>query len=195
MAENSMPPPSSGGGYGKYLVVLLLLVAGGLGAFLVMKPKNEPKPPPPEPPKVERSTALVDEALEIPDPIPDAGPAQPVAEPTKPKRTGGGGGNSWECAGDIPQQQIKQVLADSQVQVRSCYERRLRNNNLLRGNVSLEVKIGAGGKVVATRTRGTLGDKEVYSCMQSLAKNWTFPPPSGGQCAVFNAPYNFTPKN
>lgn len=151
-------------------------------------------PPQPEPPKAERSTALANDTLEIPDaPEPDAGvvaAVQPVKKPVNRPV-----GDPWACEGDVPPQDIKRILSDSQTQVRSCYERRLRNNNMLQGTVNLQVKIGANGKVAATRVRGTMKDADVTSCVQSLAKNWTFPAPTGGGCAVFDAPYNFTPKN
>lgn len=165
--------------------------------MFLARPKPEPvvEAPPAEPPKAARSTALTEETLEIPAPEVDAGKPPPAEDPApttkKPRRPG----DSWSCQGDIPAKQIKQVLADSQTQIRSCYERQLRNNNMLQGSVNLQVKVGAGGKVVATRARGSLGDKEVLSCMQNLAKNWSFPAPEGGPCAVFDAPYNFTPKN
>ena len=95
----------------------------------------------------------------------------------------------------MPAAEIRRVLGDSQTQVRSCYERRLRNNNMLQGTVNLQVKIGNTGRVTGTRIRGTLQDADVKNCVQALAKNWSFPAPSGGTCAVFDAPYNFTPKN
>jgi outer membrane biosynthesis protein TonB len=192
-----MPPPSQGGGGAKYLLVLLILVAGGLGAFFAFR-APEPVPeaaPPVVPPKAERSTALANDALEIPEPAaPDAGVA--VADPQVAKKpVNRPVGDQWACEGDVPATDIRRILSDSQTQVRSCYERRLRNNNMLQGTVNLQVKIGNGGKVTATRIRGTLQDAEVKACVQSLAKNWSFPSPTGGACAVFDAPYNFTPKN
>ena len=71
----------------------------------------------------------------------------------------------------------------------------LRNDNQLQGSVELEVRIANDGKVSNTRVRGSLRDPEVSKCVQNLARNWVFHSPSGGSCAVFKAPYNFTPKN
>jgi TonB family protein len=90
---------------------------------------------------------------------------------------------------------IKKVLGEAQSSIRSCYERALRNNNQLQGSVALEVRVGGNGHVDNSRIRGNLRDAEVTKCIQNLAKNWRFPPPSGGNCAVVGAPYNFTPKN
>ncbi len=193
--QSSMPPPPQGGGGAKYLLVLLILIAGGLGLFFAFRAPDAATvaaPPQPEPPKAERSTALANDTLEIPEPaLPDAG-TSPVAVVKKPARPAG---DQWACEGDVPATDIKRVLSDSQTQVRSCYERRLRNNNMLQGTVNLQVKIGNTGKVNGTRIRGTLQDAEVKACVQSLAKNWNFPAPTGGACAVFDAPYTFTPKN
>lgn len=192
-AESISPPPASGGGSAKYLIVLLLLIGGGLGIFLATR---SAEPPPqaaaaPPPKNAERPTSLADNQLEIPVEEPDAGTAK--VEPDQPKKSRGRG-DSWSCQGDLPPQEIRAVLNDSSVQIRSCYERRLRVDNLLQGNVSMQVRIGADGKVQATRVRGNMRDSEVKTCMQNIAKKWTFPPPSGGNCAVFEAPYAFTPK-
>jgi hypothetical protein len=195
MASESLQPTpgSSGGGYAKYLIGLLLLLGGGLGVFLATR-KDEPPPqaalPPPK--NAERPTALAQDTLQLPVEEPDAGAPVAVEEPKKPKK--GGGSDPWSCQGDIPPAEIKQLLADRQPQIRACYEKRLRVNNTLQGSLRLQVRIGNDGKVEATRTGGSLKDVEVYNCVQQLAKKWSFPPPSGGKCAVFDAPYNFTPK-
>ena len=118
----------------------------------------------------------------------------PVAEPEvkKPNRAGG---DLWSCQGELPASDIRKVLGDQQASIRSCYERALRNDNQLQGSVELEVRIANDGKVSNTRVRGSLRDPEVSRCVQNLARNWVFHSPSGGSCAVFKAPYNFTPKN
>ena len=195
MASESLrpTPASSGGGYAKYLIGLLLLLGGGLGVFLATRSEPAPTPPPQPPPKVaERSTALAQDDLQLPVEEPDAGAPPAVAEePTKKKRTGP---DPWACQGDVPAQEIKALLADRQVQIRSCYEKRLRVDNTLQGTLRLQVRIGNDGKVDATRAGGTLRDPEVFNCVQTLAKKWSFPAPTGGNCAVFDAPYTFTPK-
>jgi hypothetical protein len=194
MASESLQPApgSSGGGYAKYLIGLLLLLAGGLGVFLATRqPEAPPQAAIPPPKNAERSTALAQDTLQLPVEEKDAGAPVAVEEPKKPKRSGS---DPWSCQGDIAAAEIKQLLADRQPQIRACYEKRLRVNNTLQGSLRLQVRIGNDGKVEATRTGGSLKDVEVYNCVQQLAKKWSFPPPSGGKCAVFDAPYNFTPK-
>jgi TonB family protein len=194
MASESLTPPPSGGS-AKYIVVLLLLLAGGLGVYLATSGKDEPKPtPPPEVKSVERPTALSNDTVEIPVEEEDAGlpPEEPAPEVKKPRVAAQ---DPWSCPGDIPVADIKKVLGEAQSSIRSCYERALRNNNQLQGSVALEVRVGSSGRVDNSRVRGNLRDPEVSKCIQNLTKNWRFPPPSGGNCAVVGAPYNFTPKN
>jgi outer membrane biosynthesis protein TonB len=193
MASESLTPPPSGGS-AKYIVVLLLLLAGGLGVYLATS-KEEPKPtPPPEVKSVERPTSLANNTIEIPEEEVDAG-APPEEPPQEVKKHRGTAQDPWSCPGDIPVADIKKVLGEAQSSIRACYERALRNNNQLQGSVALEVRVGGNGHVDNSRVRGNLRDPEVSKCIQNLAKNWRFPPPSGGNCAVVGAPYNFTPKN
>jgi outer membrane biosynthesis protein TonB len=192
MASESVTPPPSGGGSAKYLVVLLLLLGGGLGVYFATR--KEPAPPkeaPPPPKNAAPSTSLEQNTVELPvDEPEDAG----IAAPEPPKRKVVPAGDPWACAGDIAPAAIRRVLGEEQAAVRSCYERQLRNNNMLQGDIKLQVRIGNDGKVAATRVGGNLKDADVKSCVQNVAKNWSFPAPAGGTCAVFEAPFHFTPK-
>ena len=100
----------------------------------------------------------------------------------------------WDCAGDIPAAELRGTLSEGSSAIRSCYERQLRNDNTLQGDVTLQVRVGNDGKVSGTRVAGNLRDPEVKSCMQNIAKNWKFPAPAGGTCAVFEQKFKFTPK-
>jgi len=192
-SESLTPPPDSGGGYAKYLVVLLLVLGGGLGVFFATRKDEPPKPTPAPIKNAERPTALSNPTIEIPTeepPVEDAG----VPEPEPGKKPVKQAGDPWSCQGELPTPEIRRVLAEHQSAIRSCYERQLRNDNQLQGEVKLQVRIGNDGKVTATRTSGNLRDSDVKSCMQNIAKSWSFPAPSGGACAVFDAPFKFTPK-
>jgi outer membrane biosynthesis protein TonB len=192
MASESVTPPPSGGGSAKYLVVLLLLLGGGLGVyFATRKPPEPPKAPPP-PKNAEPSAALEQNTVEIPVEEPEEPDAGLAPEPPKKKLVPAG--DPWACAGDIAPAEIRRVLGEEQAAVRACYERQLRNNNVLQGSIKLQVRVGNDGKVAATRVGGNLKDNDVKSCVQNVAKNWSFPAPAGGACAVFEAPFNFQPK-
>jgi hypothetical protein len=86
------------------------------------------------------------------------------------------------------------VVNDNHAQIRACYERRLKVNNVLQGDIQLRLKIGPSGRVVASALGGSLRDQEVFSCVRALAQSWTFAVPSGGSCAVVQVPFHFTPK-
>ncbi len=191
MASESLTPPPSGGGYAKYLIVLLLIVGGGLGVYFATRPT--PPKPTPAPQNAERPTALAPETVEIPPEIPEEPDAGPEPAPP-PKRPRAAPGDPWACEGDIPPAEIRRILDEGQSAIRSCYERQLRNDNQLQGDVRMQVRVGNDGKVAATRVQGNLRDPDVKSCMQNIAKGWSFPAPSGGACAVFEAPFHFTPK-
>ena len=78
-------------------------------------------------------------------------------------------------------------------QVQNCYERGLKGNNLLQGSMQVELTIGTSGSVRAVSVRGSLKDRQVYSCVKRVAKTWKFPPPTGG-CVRIAAPFQMTPK-
>ena len=98
----------------------------------------------------------------------------------------------WDCTGDLPG--ASQVVNENRPQIRSCYERRLKVNNVLQGNMTLKLKVGGAGKVAAAQVTGSLRDPEVFACVRKLAQTWTFPVPTGGSCAVVEAPFQFSPK-
>ena len=79
-------------------------------------------------------------------------------------------------------------------QVRNCYERRLKVNNILQGRVDVQVRVDATGAVQTVRVGGTLGDPEVYGCVRRLAQSWKLPPLTEGNCAVMSIPFNLTPR-
>lgn len=197
-AESSLPPPPSSGGNAKYALIALIFLAIAGAVFVGLgedPPPEKPIAEAPKPKNAERSTAMANNELEIPEEEPDAGPPEPEPEPEKKKRAGGSVRSKWDCSGDVPAADIRSVLRSSQGQIRNCYERQLKANSMLQGAVKLQVRIGKTGKVDGTRVRGSLRDRNVRSCIQGLARGWSFPAPTGGKCAIFDAPYNFTPKN
>jgi len=155
---------------------------------------EEAKAAEPEKPKSpQRSTALVEQALEIPDedePEPEPEPVKP--RPRAPRRAPAA--NPWDCGGDLPAAAIRKVLRESNRQIRNCYERQLKLRNTLQGQVRLQVRVDESGKVSRTRVSGSLRDTQVRQCIRALADKWELPQPKGDKCAVFEQPYNFTPK-
>jgi hypothetical protein len=71
----------------------------------------------------------------------------------------------------------------------------LKLNNVLQGDMTLRLKVGSTGKVVNTQVAGSIRDQAVFACVRTLAQMWTFPVPTGGDCAVVQVPFKFSPKN
>jgi hypothetical protein len=194
MTTDSHAPQSSGssGGAGRIAAVVALLALLGGGAWWWLSSSSEPATAPSAPPKPKeapRPTALAenDLVLEV-----DAGaPEQP--ETPKPKKAEVRSGDNWDCSGELDPASLKAMVAQHHAEVRSCYERRLKVNHQLQGNVALILRIGFDGKVTGTRAGGNLHDEAVYSCIRQIASKWTFDPPTPSGCAVVRIPYNFSP--
>lgn len=203
MSESMAPPPGTGGGNLKYAIVGVVLIGGAIALWFGMKGCEEENVEPVatqtvvDSGVVERSTALADDDLYIPEPEPDAGPEIDSGPPRVryvTRYVGGGGGGNWNCSGQINAAAAQSAMASNQLQFRNCYERRLKVNNTLEGRVSLQVKVGRDGSVSGVRTGGTLRDPQVLSCVRNIAQRMRFPAPQGGSCAVVAAPLNFSPR-
>jgi hypothetical protein len=188
-------PQQGSSGNAKYVLIGLLLLGGAVGLYLVAtsEPPPAPAPAPPPPAEIARVNPMAQPTLVLEDDTPDAGKPVEAAPPPKKKGPAGPRAGDWECSGDLPS--ALQVINANRTQVRSCYERRLKVNNILQGDLTLRLKVGSTGKVSATQVGGSLGDKETFECVKKLASTWTFDVPAGGACAVVQVPFRFSPKN
>ncbi len=186
---------SSGGGRYALLGVLLL---GGAAALLYFGLQEEPPPPPPPvakkdaepakpPPALAQPTFVVpDEDAGAPEAgPPDAGASKPTRRTPRVPR--------GRCEGQVPAREAARVVRSHERQVRSCYERRLKVNNVLQGRLVLRLRIGRSGAVESVQVGGTLRDRQVAACVRKTARQWQFPKPKGG-CAIVEAPFNLRPK-
>jgi outer membrane biosynthesis protein TonB len=187
--------PHSGGNL-KYIVGGMVLLLGAVIVWLNLPTPAHAPPPtaPPPPPPVERVNPMAQPDL-ILEEQKDAGqPAQaePV-EPDKPKRIVREVRGEWECSGDLARASLQSVIDSNRAQIRSCYERRLKTNNVLQGDLKLKIRVAPNGQVSATAVSGSLKDNEVFNCVRNIAQRWSFPPPDNG-CAVVQVPFQFSPK-
>ena len=193
MVSTAPPPPKTGGSGGFIAAaVVMLLLMGGL-IYWKLRGGEEPKataPPPPPP----TAPATLEEPPPPPPPIveePDAG--QKVVKSVVKGKGGGATGCGGECSGPSPQ--LQSALRGKAGQSRGCYERALRQNNLLQGRLVLNVKIGSQGQVCnANIVQNGLGDPGVASCVVQMFRAGSFPAPGNG-CAEANVPLNFVPKS
>lgn len=196
--SDAVKPP--GGGNSKYVFIGVLLLLGAVGVAVFLSPSDEPAPTPPPvaapPQEVERVNPMAQPDLILEDEEEeDAAVEEPSEEPKTTKSARPAPRDNWDCSGDLDRSALQAVIRQHRAQVRTCYERRLKVNNLLQGEVSLKIKVGANGKVVTTAASGSLTDAEVLSCMRRQAGTWRFPSPTGGKCAVIAVPFQFSPKN
>jgi TonB family protein len=202
VAEPGKSLSSQGGGNLKYILggVLLLLVAG-IVVLLLRSPAETPvaattPAEPAAPASPERVNPMAQPELII-DEQKDAGAPAEVAAAEKPKHAAprAEARDEWECDGDLARTALQGVIDANRAQVRNCYERRLKVNNVLQGDLKLKIKVGSNGQIAAAAVTGSLKDNEVFGCVRSLAQKWSFPPPTGGGCAVVQVPFQFSPKS
>jgi hypothetical protein len=196
-SPSTVPPPAEGGGARYAIAGVALLALAGLG-WCLTRPPEAPvtRVEPDAGPVVERSTALVEDSLDIPElvvdtGVPDAGPP-PEADPgpRRPRVTTG----DWDCSGELSSSAVSNVVRGFDAQIRSCYERRLKANPFLAGAMSLSIKVNTDGAVDGVQVGGSLRDRDVFSCVRGVAMRMRFPRVEGGSCAVVNVPYSFTPR-
>ncbi|HSN83622.1 MAG TPA: AgmX/PglI C-terminal domain-containing protein [Polyangiales bacterium] len=195
---SSLPPLKKRDG--KYGLIALLFVLGALGLWFFWTPDEPEAPdeiaqPEPEPTPAPREQFAAE--LEIPDDlVENTGGGGEAEEEQSAKPTGAGWTppEEWECLGTLQASQIRNVInGQPRKQVQTCYERRLKDNNLLQGSMKVLLTIGANGNVRAVSIEGSLDDPQVYSCVKRVAKTWKFPKPQGG-CVRTEVPFQMTPK-
>ena len=193
MATTSAPPPPSGGNL-KFVALGLIFLLCAAGLWVVVGKEDTPAPPATaKPVESARVNPMAEQQLDLEEPVPEPDAAVPTEVAVEPKkRSGSGPRDDWECSGDLPS--ASQVINEQRAQVRACYERRLKVNNILQGDLRVKLKIGANGKVVTANVSGSMNDSEVNNCVRKLATSWSFAPPSGGDCAVVQVPFQFSPK-
>ena len=175
----------------RYALIGLLLILGAIGLYCMSQEDPPPEPvanvhdagPPP--------TRVIEPTFEIPDEVEDTGP--PDAGPEEPTMVTMRTPMRRQCDGDIDVAGIQPVISRARPQVRACYERRLKVNNILQGVVNVRMIVDDNGEVDQVAVGGSLRDPEVFSCVRRLATTWRFPNPTGG-CAQVNVPFRLTPR-
>jgi len=197
LATESTPPPPPGGGAKYAIFGIALLALAGIGYCLTQSdvpPPSTPTTGGPDAAVLQRSTALQDEVLEIPEEVPDAWSEVPDAGLPRERVDRGPPVGSWDCTGEIDRAAISAVITEHRPQIQGCYERRLKQQQFLQGSVSLQLRIAQGGNVDAVQVGGSLRDREVFSCIRNVATRMRFARVSGGNCAVVAVPFSFTPQ-
>lgn len=176
--------------------MLLLLLA--IGVYCGTQPDPEPEPETPVAETPTRPTQFEPEIIIPEEDEEDAGPPDTGfdagEEETMSSMMSGMRRVPRNCEGNLDVAALQQVVSRQRPQVRACYERALKQNNILQGTVNVRLIIGSDGSVDQVSVGGSLRDNEVFGCVRRLARGWTFPRPTGGACAQVNAPFNLTPR-
>ncbi len=191
--RSSLPPLKKNDGKYGLIALLLLLAAAGLWFFVKAEdsqPPAEVAEPVPEAPAREQFAA----EIEIPEEDAGSGDDEGATQAPEPTRSSQTRPEDWICRGNIQASQLSAVIkGQPSKQVQTCYERALKDNNLLQGSMTVLLTIGASGSVRAVSVDGTLRDRQVYACVKRVAKTWKFPKPSDG-CVRTSVPFQMMPK-
>ncbi len=191
--RSSLPPLKKNDGKYGLIALLLLLAAAGLWFFVKAEdsqPPAEVAEPIPEAPAREQFAA----EIEIPEEDAGSGDDEGATQAPEPTRSSQTRPEDWICRGNIQASQLSAVIkGQPSKQVQTCYERALKDNNLLQGSMTVLLTIGASGSVRAVSVDGTLRDRQVYACVKRVAKTWKFPKPSDG-CVRTSVPFQMMPK-
>jgi len=185
---SSLPPLKTNKGKYGILLLIFLLAIGGFWLCIerTKAPESKAEVPTPVPPPTREQFAPEIEIPEADAGEPDEGEAD-VARRDRPREPA-------ECNGSLEAAQIRGVInGPPRKQVQTCYEHRLKDNNLLQGQMTVLLMIAPSGAVRNVSVSGSLRDAQVYSCVKRVARTWKFPRPEGG-CVRTAVPFTMTPK-
>jgi hypothetical protein len=118
-------------------------------------------------------------------------PDPPASDPPAPDPPAPDSDEPEVPAGQLDTRAVIFVVRHYLPQVRACYERQLRNEPELRGQITMRFTVGAGGRVVgAEAVVNSTGSDALAACVSSNLRTWRFPEPEGGPVA-FEYPFRF----
>ena len=130
----------------------------------------------------------------VPPPVPDVAPPAdaPAAPPTSPVAAPTGGQPPARCEGTLGSEQVRAALGRHARDVFACYAERVAQVPTLAGPLRLTLWIDARGAVSYGRIDG-LDDPGLRGCVRAALTSWHFDAPTGGDCAIVEAPFALSP--
>jgi Ca-activated chloride channel family protein len=96
--------------------------------------------------------------------------------------------------GSLDKDVIRRIVRAHINEIRSCYNTSLTHDPTLSGKVTIDMTIGADGKVSASAVgSNTTGDEPLAQCIAKVVKRWTFPKPAGGGTVKVTYPFVLSP--
>jgi TonB family protein len=124
---------------------------------------------------------------------PASRPAAPAPVGPAPTRAAEGDADGAETAGTLNADNVSFVVRHYLPQVRSCYERALKQQDPLSGIVEVKFEVSGEGRVKSsTVNKNSTGHDGLGRCIAAVLKTWKFPRPVGGGSAVFIYPFVFS---
>jgi hypothetical protein len=97
------------------------------------------------------------------------------------------------CPGTVDGPRVTAVVQANYGGLRECYNRQLRTNPSLQGNITAEWVINSNGSVGDIATSGPVArDRAFKTCFENSLRRLRFPAPRGG-CAMFRQSFTFRP--
>jgi hypothetical protein len=199
--STSIPPPAPGGGNTKYAIIgILLLLGAGVAIFFGTRGPAEAPPQaqlPPSPAPVEDAAApqptgpTVGAEIGLDLDEPDAAVEEPAPDASRP-RIRYVTRYVAACPGTVDGPGVTAVVRANYGGLRECYNRQLRMNPSLQGNVTAVWVINTNGSVGDISTSGAVArDRNFKTCFEGALRRIRFPAPRGG-CAMFQQSFTFT---
>lgn len=193
-SRSSLPPSRIPGtsNRGPLVALAVLLLAAGGGFFLWKSSNNQPNKPVVTPPvasgSVERPTLA-----DAPPPPPDDDPAAPEPSTKKPRSTAVACGGP--CSGNAPSGLVSEVQSRA-TRAQGCYQRALRQNEGLRGSMSVALRIDGGGNICnASVASDSTGSPEVARCVVGMFQGQRLGSAPSGGCVDMKVPLRFESVN
>jgi len=91
---------------------------------------------------------------------------------------------------------IAAVVKANRQKARDCYDKALKQNSGLKGDLVIHFTLKPNGKVkeaMLNRERSTITEPSVVNCVIDVIKSLEYPKSSKGFESTVNYPFNFTP--
>jgi hypothetical protein len=170
----------------------LLLVAGAVVYFLKSSVTPQPKPPV-VPPSIASTPVERPTLADAPPPPPDDEPPSPEPTAKKPRSVVAACGGP--CSGNAPSGMVTEVQARA-TRAQGCYQRALRQNEGLRGSMSVALRVDGGGTICnASVASDTTGSPEVARCVVGMFQGQRLGSAPSGGCVDMKVPLRFEAVN
>ncbi len=201
MSTHSSPPSSlrptpTDSGTGKYVALIVVLGAGSAGLYAWRSSHSDPvaAPTPSASAAIAAAHAPHDEPPDIPPPppVPEAGTGTGSGS-TRTAVNIGDGCAAASCGGAI-NADLSAALAFRAKTAHKCYDEALAQDSTLKGQVVLNVRVGANGTICSAAVQSSdLANGGVAACIANKYRQGArLPSPLGG-CIDVNVPMKLLP--